>query len=186
MDSDDSQYDSDEIAEIRALAKKMLNKKKRLDIFYNSYNRYAFDDVDKAPEWFQEDEKKHNQKSKPITKEEILKEKEILKQVNDRMPKKVLEAINKKKMRAKRRMEKIKKQAQVISNQEEINEFSKIKQIERLYKKELSRNKEKKKYVVSRSFKVKGGKNSRNVKHVDKRLKKDKRAMKAADKRKRK
>ena len=46
--------------------------------------------------------------------------------------------------------------------------------------------KEKKKYVVNRSFKVKQGKNSRNVKFVDKRLKKDKRAMKAQERRKKK
>jgi AdoMet-dependent rRNA methyltransferase SPB1 len=164
----------------------MLSKKSRLDIFNKTYNRYAFQDLDQAPDWFQDDEKKHSQASKPVTKEEILKEKEILKQVNDRMPKKVVEAINKKKMRLKRRMEKVKKKAQVISNQDEINEFSKIKQIERLYKKELSKNKEKKKYVVSRSSRVKAGKNSRNIKHVDKRLKKDKRAVKASEKRKRK
>lgn len=178
----DSEYDSDEIAEIRALAKKMLRKKDRLKIFDSSYNRYAFSDLDNAPDWFREDEVKHNRPSKPITKEEIMAERELLKKINDRMPKKVLEAKNRKKKRLARQMEKVKKKAQVIANQEEIGEGSKMRQIEKLYKKELNKNKEEKKYVVVRS-KQKVGKNSRNVKYVDKRLKKDKRGQKRAERR---
>ena len=79
-------------------------------------------------------------------------------------------------------MDKIKKKAQVISNQDEINEVSKIKQIEKLYRKELRKGKEEKKYIVSRS-QSKLGKSGRNVKFVDKRLKKDKRALKRIEKR---
>jgi len=182
INSDDEEYDSDEIAEIRAIAKKMLRKKNRLDIIYNTYNRYAFSDLDQAPEWFSTEERQHNKPIKPVTKDEIMAEKEILKKFNDRIPKKILEAKARKKNKLAKRMEKVKKKAQVIVNQDEINEFSKIKQIEKLYKREMSNNKEKKKYVVSRSFKVNKGKNSRNIKHVDRRLKKDKRAQKARDK----
>jgi AdoMet-dependent rRNA methyltransferase SPB1 len=96
------------------------------------------------------------------------------------MPKKVLEAKNRKKKRLARQMEKIKKKAQVISNQEEIGEGSKIRQIDKLYKRELSKNKEEKKYIVIRG-KQKTGRNSRSVKYVDKRLKKDKRGVKRAE-----
>jgi AdoMet-dependent rRNA methyltransferase SPB1 len=176
--------DIDEVAEIRALAKKMLRKKDRADILFKTYNRYAFSDLDVAPEWFADDEKEHNRANKPISKEEVMKEKEILKQVNDRMPKKVLQAKQRKRNKISRRMEKVKKQAQTISNQEEINEVSKVRQIEKLYKKEMNKMKEKKRYIVSRSGRVKGGKSGRNIKHVDKRLKKDKRATKAGEKRK--
>jgi AdoMet-dependent rRNA methyltransferase SPB1 len=185
LDSDDEEYDSDEVAEIRAIAKKMLRKKDRLDILYKTYNRYAFSDLKQAPDWFASEEQQHNKPHKPVTKEEIMAEKEILKKFNDRMPKKILEAKARKKNKLAKRMEKVKKKAQVIVNQDEINEVSKIKQIEKLYKKELRNNKEKKKYMVSRSFKVNKGKNSRNIKHVDRRLKKDKRAQKARDKKKR-
>ena len=164
----------------------MLRKKDRLDILYKTYNRYAFTDLDLAPEWFADDEKQHNVPSKPVTKDEVNAEKEIMKQVNDRMPKKVLEAKARKKKKLNHKMDKVKKKAQVISNQEEINEFSKLKQIEKLYKRELSKKQEKKKYVVSRSNKVDNRRNTRTVKHVDKRLKKDKRAVKASDKRKNK
>jgi len=72
-------------------------------------------------------------------------------------------------------MEKVKKMAQNISNQEEINEKSKINQIEKLYKKELKQFKEKKKYVVARKkpdFTKSKNKGGRNVKFVDKRMKK--------------
>jgi len=186
IDSEDEDYDSDEVAEIRAIAKKMLRKKDRLDILYKTYNRYAFSDTDLAPEWFASEEQQHNRPSKPVTKEEIMSEKEILKKFNDRIPKKILEAKARKKNKLNKRMEKVKKKAQVIVNQDEINEFSKIKQIEKLYKKEMRNNKEKKKYVVSRSFKVNKGANTRDIKHVDRRLKKDKRAQKARDKRKKK
>jgi len=180
----DSEYDIDEIAEIRAIAKKMLRKKDRLDVLYKTYNRYAFSDLDLAPDWFASEEKLHNQPIKPVTKEEVQAEKEMLKQINDRMPKKILEAKGRKKKKLAKRLDKVKKKAQVISNQEEINEFSKLKQIQKLYKREMYRSKEKKKYVVARSFKVDNRKNTRNIKHVDKRMKKDKRAMKAAERRK--
>jgi len=52
-----SSMDSDEIAETRALAKKMLRKKFRTETIDKSYSRYAFDDnEDILPSWFMEDE----------------------------------------------------------------------------------------------------------------------------------
>ena len=181
-DDEDSEYDSDEKAEIRAIAKKMLRKKDCLDILYKTYNRYAFEDFDQAPDWFAEEELKHNKPSLPVTKEEILREKEVLREYNCRMPKKVLEAKARKKNKLTKRLDKVKKKAQTISNQDDINEFSKVKQIEKLYRKEISKSKEKKRYVVARSNRRNVGKNSRNVKFVDKRLKKDTRALKRTEK----
>ena len=91
-DEESDGYNSDEKAEIRAIAKKMLRKKERLKILNSSYNRYAFEDDGKVPKWFLEDESKHNKPQKPITKAEVLAEKEYLKKITVRMPKKVLEA----------------------------------------------------------------------------------------------
>jgi len=108
-DGRDSEFDDDEKAEIRAIAKKMLRKKDRLNILYKTYNRYAFNDLERAPEWFQTDEKEHNRANKPVTKDEITREKEIMKAINDRMPKKVLEAKSRKRNKLNRRMAKIKK-----------------------------------------------------------------------------
>jgi len=48
-----SSMDSDEMAEMRALAKKMLRKKFREETISGSYSRYAFEDAgDVLPEWF--------------------------------------------------------------------------------------------------------------------------------------
>ena len=179
-------YNSDEKAEIRAIAKKMLRKKERLKILNSSYNRYAFEDDGKVPKWFLEDESKHNKPQKPITKAEVLAEKEYLKKITVRMPKKVLEAKARKRNKLNKRLQKIRKQAEGIANQDEYTEISKVKQIEKLYKREINKSKEKKRYIISRSWSNNKGKDSRNVRHVDRRMKKDKRAAKAREKRNKK
>ena len=184
---DDDGYNTDEKAEIRAIAKKMLRKKDRLNILNSTYNRYAFNEEDRAPKWFIDDEKQHNVPNKPVTKAEILAERAYLKKITDRMPKKVLEAKARKRNKLNKRLEKVKKKAEAIANQEEINEFSKVKQIEKLYRKELSKGKEKKKYIISRAHTGNNrGKDGRNIKHVDRRLKKDKRAEKSRERRNKK
>ena len=185
-DEESDGYNSDDKAEIRAIAKKMLRKKERLKILNSSYNRYAFEDDGKVPKWFLEDESKHNKPQKPITKAEVLAEKEYLKKITVRMPKKVLEAKARKRNRLNKRLQKIKKQAEGIANQDEYTEISKVKQIEKLYKREINKSKEKKKYIISRSWNNNKGKDSRNVRHVDRRMKKDKRAVKAREKRNKK
>lgn len=185
-ENEDDGYNSDEKAEIRAIAKKMLRKKERLKILNSSYNRYAFEDDGKVPKWFLEDENKHNKPQKPVTKAEILAEKEYLRKITVRMPKKILEAKARKKNRLNKRLQKIKKQAEGIANQDEYTEISKVKQIEKLYKREINKSKEKKRYIISRSWGNNKGKDSRNVRHVDRRMKKDKRAIKAREKRNKK
>ena len=185
-DSENDGYNSDEKAEIRAIAKKMLRKKERLKILNSSYNRYAFEDEGNVPKWFLEDEEKHNKPQKPITKAEVLAEKEYLRKITVRMPKKILEAKARKKNRLNKRLQKIRKQAEGIANQDEYTEISKVKQIEKLYKREINKSKDKKRYIISRSWSNNKGKDNRNVRHVDRRMKKDKRAVKAREKRNKK
>ncbi len=184
--SSEDGYNTDEKAEIRAIATKMLRKKDRINILNSSYNRYAFEDNEKVPKWFKEDENLHNVPLKPVTKEEILREKEYLRKINARMPKKILEAKARKRNKLQKRLQKIKKKAENIANQDEYNEISKVKQIEKLYRKEISKTKEKKRYIISRSYRTDNRKNTRTIKHVDRRMKKDKRAIKARDKRNKK
>jgi len=176
----------DEKAEIMAIATKMLRKKDRLDILNGTYNRFAFDDSDMVPDWFMEEEKKHSRPNLPVTKVEIDRQKDKLRAYNSRAPRKILEAKARKRNKLSKRMEKVKKRAQAISNQDDINEFSKVKQIEKMYRRELGKKTEKKKYIVSRSNKKNVGKSGRDVKFVDKRLKKDTRSMKRAEKRNKK
>ncbi len=59
-----------------------------------------------------------------------------------------------------------------------MTEFNKLKQVSKLYDKSKRELKDKKQYVVSKKNKTGGGKDSRNMKHVDSRMKKDKRSMK--------
>ena len=184
--SSEDGYNTDEKAEIRAIATKMLRKKDRINILNSSYNRYAFEDNEKVPKWFKEDENLHNVPLKPVTKEEILREKEYLRKINARMPKKILEAKARKRNKLQKRLQKIKKKAENIANQDEYNEISKVKQIEKLYRKEISKTKEKKRYIISRSYRTDNRKNTRTIKHVDRRMKKDKRAIKAREKRNKK
>lgn len=50
----------------------MLRKKGRDEIIDSNYNRYTTDDHDDLPNWFVDDEKRHNVVHLPITKEEVL------------------------------------------------------------------------------------------------------------------
>jgi len=82
--------DSDEVAETRALAKRMLRKKDREGIIDSSYNRFSnMDPVDALPEWFLADESRHYRPNIPITKEEYMEEKKALDEWNARPIKKV-------------------------------------------------------------------------------------------------
>ena len=91
-----------------------------------------------------------------------------------------MEAKVRKKIRMQKKLKKVQKKAEFVMNQDGINEISKLRQVTKLYDKEKRDLKDTKKYVVSKRFKSSGGKDGRNVKHVDSRLKKDKRSMKAS------
>ena len=91
-----------------------------------------------------EEEKKYNRPNLPVTKEEINAQKDKLREFNCRMPKKILEAKARKRNKLTKRLEKVKQKAQAVSNQDDISEFSKVKQIEKMYRRELGKNKEKK------------------------------------------
>ena len=79
----------------------MLKKKESLKILNSSYSRHSFEDHGKVPKWFLENEFKHNKPQKPKAKAEVLaeKEKEYLKKITVRMPKKVLESKERKRNR---------------------------------------------------------------------------------------
>jgi AdoMet-dependent rRNA methyltransferase SPB1 len=185
-DDEDAGYssmDSEEMAETRALAKVMLRKKNRNEIIEGTYNRYAVhEDPSTLPDWFIEDEMRHFRANNVhlVTKDMVAEEKKLLKAYNERPSKKVQEAKARKKKRLAKAMNKIKTKATVIAEQQEISEGTKMRQIQKLYKKEKAKNKEEKNYVVSRNFSnIGGSKTPRNTKAVDKRMKKDRRALKA-------
>ena len=173
------------MAETRALAKKMLRKKFREETISASYSRYAFEDEgDLLPEWFIQDEARANIPNYNLTQEEVDEEKRLLREWNTRPSKKVTEAKNRKKMRLVKAMAKIKTKANLIANQDG-GEGSKMRAIQKLYKKEKAKHKEEKSYVVNRTFNSSMGKKAgRNVKMVDARLRADSRNAKIKSKKK--
>lgn len=181
-----SSMDSEDIAETRALAKKMLRKKFREETISSSYNRYTFDDDERAlPQWFVEDEAKNYVPNYNLSKEEVDEEKRALMEWNARPSKKVAEAKGRKKMRLVKAMSKIKNKAQVIANSQDISEGSKMRQIKKMYTKEKEKHKEEKTYVVNRTFNTsQGRKTARGVKMVDARLRADTRNAKLNRKKK--
>ncbi|KAL0738983.1 hypothetical protein Bca4012_015193 [Brassica carinata] len=174
-DSDsDSSSDDDDVhtkAEILACAKKMLRKKQREEMLDDAYNKYMFGDEGFLPKWFLDDEKQHRQPMKPVTKEEINAMKAQFKEINARPAKKVAEAKARKKRAAAKRLEKVRKKANVISDTTDISDRSKDKMIDKLYKKAAEPRKPKKELVVSK--KGVGVKVGKGQKRVDRRMKSD-------------
>ncbi|OEH76315.1 FTSJ-like methyltransferase domain-containing protein [Cyclospora cayetanensis] len=176
---------AEEAAEFEAMGAMLIRRSSRMDLIDGAYNRYAFND-DELPDWFVLDEEKHNKPELPVTKELMQEYKQKIKEINARPIRKVREAAARKKKRAQRILEKMKRQAQGIANSAELSEAGKAKAIARLSKKARQATARKEKaLVVSRRVgggkatqKAQGGKGgARAVKLVDRRLKKDKRAM---------
>ncbi|KAK9942515.1 hypothetical protein M0R45_008177 [Rubus argutus] len=168
--SDESEdMDIDRKAEILACAKKMLSKKQREQMLDDAYNKYMLDD-EGLPKWFLDEEKKHRRPIKPVTKEEINAMKAQFKEIDARPAKKVAEAKARKKRVAMRKLEKIRKKANTISDQADISDRSKSKQIDQLYKKALPKRPQKEYVVAKKGVQVKVGKGKVRV---DARMKKD-------------
>lgn len=168
-DDDSEDYDTDTKCETLAFAKKMLSKRKREEIIDDAYNKYMFDD-EGLPPWFVDDEKRHYQPIKPITKEEVVAIKAQFKEINARPAKKVAEAKARKKRAAMRKLEKIRKKANSIADQTEIPDRSKRRMIEQLYKKATPQKPKKEFVVAKKGVQVKAGKGKVLV---DRRMKKD-------------
>lgn len=172
-DSDSDSSSDDDIhtkAEILACGKKMLRKKQREEMLDDAYNKYMSQD-EGLPKWFVDDEKQHRKPMKPITKEEVNAMKAQFKGINARPAKKVAEAKARKKRAAQKRLEKVRKKANTISDTADIADRSKDKMIDKLYKKAAEPRKPRKELVVSK--KGVGVKVGKGQKRVDRRMKSD-------------
>ncbi|KAG6494039.1 hypothetical protein ZIOFF_049057 [Zingiber officinale] len=178
--SDDDSSSSDESddmddytkAEILAYAKKMLRKKQREQILDDAYNRYMFDDVG-LPKWFEDEEKRHCQPIKPITREEVAAMRAQFREIDARPAKKVAEAKARKKRAAMKKLEKARQKANSIVDQTDISERSKRKMIDQVYKKAEPKKPQKEYVVAKKGVRVKLGKGKVLV---DRRMKKDARS----------
>ena len=169
-ESDDEDIDTK--AEILACAKKMLRKKERERLLDDAYNKYMFHD-EGLPQWFADEEARHCQTIKPVTKEEIAAMKAQFKEIDARPAKKVAQAKARKKRAVMRKLEKVRKKANTISDQTDICDRSKSKMIEQLYKKAAPKKPQKEYVVAKKGVQVRAGKGKVLV---DRRMKKDARS----------
>uniref|UniRef100_M1D491 Ribosomal RNA methyltransferase n=3 Tax=Solanum tuberosum TaxID=4113 RepID=M1D491_SOLTU len=167
--SDESGDDIDRKAEILSVAKKLILKKQREAMMDDGYNKYMFDD-EGLPKWFVDEEKRHRQLIMPVTKEEIAAMRAQFKEINARPAKKVAEAKARKKRAAQRKLEKIRKKANSISDQADVSDRSKSRMIEQLYRKATPKRAEREYVVAKKGVQVKVG---RGKVLVDRRMKKD-------------
>jgi len=173
--------DTDEVAEILAIGKKMATKKGRLKIINGSYGgKFRFNDQKGLPRWFLDDEEMHTRPTVPITKEERDFFKEQMKAVNARPIKKVSEAKARKKLRAMRRWNKLRKSANIIAESHIMSEQEKVRAIERIYAKGRKGKERRKVCLVNTNHKRTRYTRKKGYKTVlvDRRMKVDKRKVK--------
>ncbi|XP_045595148.1 pre-rRNA 2'-O-ribose RNA methyltransferase FTSJ3 [Procambarus clarkii] len=165
-----------------ALATQMIySKKAKRDITDAGWNRYMFGDGDDLPNWFVNDEKKYNTLRIEVNPEDLNMYRDRSKDVNAQTIKKVVEAKARKQRRVKKRMERARKKAENVTNNADMSEREKAQEVKKLYNKALTPLKKKDTtYVVMK--KRHGGQKPKGTKGpyklVDKRMKKDARAMK--------
>ena len=166
------------------------SRKRRREIIESGYHRYMFNDTN-LPDWFEKDERKHHRVPLPVTKGEVQEYKMKMKAVDANPIKKIAEAKARKKKKQMKRLEKARKKADAINDTEEVTDREKWQQIKQVYKKAGLLNAKKKEitYVVAKKG-LAGKKVSRPngvkgpFKVVDGRLKKDNRAQRRAEQRK--
>ncbi|OBA22209.1 AdoMet-dependent rRNA methyltransferase [Metschnikowia bicuspidata var. bicuspidata NRRL YB-4993] len=125
-----------------------LGKMNKHDLINEGINKYAFRDQENVPDWFLDDEKMHSKVAKPITKEAAAAIREKMKEMNSRPIKKVLEAQGRKKMRALRRLEKLKKKSDLINEDGAKSEKDKAEEILSLMRKLTKKQKVKPKTTL--------------------------------------
>ncbi|KAK7954980.1 hypothetical protein PG988_015674 [Apiospora saccharicola] len=120
-------------AEAMTLAHQLATgQKTSYDVVDDGFNKHAFRDKDGLPDWFMDDEHKHDKPHKPITKAAANALKEKLRAYNARPIKKVREAQARKKFKTAQRLEKLKKKSDMLANDENMTEKEKSESIGKL------------------------------------------------------
>merc|ERR1719387_290715 len=142
----------DELAETLAIGSLLTKKKSRMELLDSAFHRYAFDDPEDLPDWFVEEERPNLQRELPVSKELAQEFRSKLKEINQRPIRKVAEAQGRKRKRAVQRLEKLRKAANTLANNEELTAKSKVRQLKGMMRK--AKEAEKKKVVVVASKKT--------------------------------
>ncbi|ROV92886.1 hypothetical protein VSDG_06354 [Cytospora chrysosperma] len=171
-------------AEAMTLAHELATGKKSThDLIDDSFSKHAFRaDRDHLPEWFVEDEGRHDKPHKPITKAAAQAIKEKARAYNARPIKKVREAKARKKLRAADRLEKLKKKSDILAASEGMTEKEKADSIQKMIARAGKKTRRPPIKVVVARGANKGKGRPKGVKGrykmVDSRMKKEIRAMK--------
>ncbi|KAF9881271.1 Spb1 domain-containing protein [Colletotrichum karsti] len=187
----DGRLDIDIItAEAMTLAHQLATgEKTKHDLIDDGFNKWALKDRDGLPDWFVDDEGKHDRPQKPITKAAAAAIREKLRAYNARPIKKVREAKARKKFKAAQRLEKLKKKSDLLNNEEGMTEKEKADSIAKMMAKAgRVQRRPKPTLVIARGLnrgvkgRPKGVKGRYTI--VDSRMKKDLRAQKRLAKKK--
>lgn len=159
------------------------------DVIDEGFNKHTFRDRNGLPEWFLDDESKHDKPQKPISKAAAQAIKEKMRAFNARPIKKVREAKARKKFKAAQKLEKLKKKSDMLANDEGMTEKEKAESIAKLLSKATRKKpSQPAKLVVARGAnrgirgRPKGVKGRYRM--VDPRMKKELRAQKRVAQRK--
>jgi AdoMet-dependent rRNA methyltransferase SPB1 len=175
-------------AEAMTLAQQIASGERTTrDLIDDGFNKYAFKDRDGLPEWFLDDEGRHDKPHRPISAAGAAAIKEKLRALNARPIKKVREAKDRKKFKAAQRLEKLRKKSALLQDEEGMTEKEKAQSIMKLMSKAAKKKpKQQVKVVVARGGNKGIAGRPRGVKGkykiVDARLKKDVRGEKRAAK----
>jgi AdoMet-dependent rRNA methyltransferase SPB1 len=138
---------------------------------------------------FVENEKRHIYKAIPVTKDEIKAEKERLREFKDRPSKKVMEAQFRKKKKRMAELKRFKNKADEIFEQTGLDEKSKVREVGKAFahaQRKIKKTKEKQIITGKKHMSGCGGSTTgRKFRMVDARGKKDLRAEKRAERKKR-
>ena len=166
-------------------------KRSTYDLIDDGFNKYTFRDKDGLPEWFLDDENKHSKPHRPITAAGAAAIKEKLRALNARPIKKVREAKDRKKFKAAQKLEKLRKKAALVAEDDAISEKDKAQSIAKLMSKAVKKKpRQEVKLIVAKggnrgiSGRPRGVKGKYKI--VDARLKKDVRAEKRLAKKRKK
>ncbi|KAH7318768.1 Spb1 C-terminal domain-containing protein [Stachybotrys elegans] len=177
-------------AEAMTLAHQLATgQKTSQDFIDDGFNKRAFRDRDGLPDWFLDDESKHDKPQKPITKAAANAIREKLRAFNARPIKKVREAKARKKFKAAQKLEKLKKKSEMLANDEGMTEKEKADSIHKLLSKAARKpTKQPAKLVVAKGVNkgIKGRPSGVKGRYriVDPRMKKELRAQKRASQKK--
>lgn len=169
-----------------SIAKRVLtgNAHTGREIIDDSFNRYLHDDGE-LPQWFVEDEKYHNRPMTPVSKDDVAEWRQRMRDINEVSTKRVVEARARKKQKALLKMKSLQEKASEIADKEGLNERSKLRIMERIYNRGMSKLDSEPKIVVAQKrdggkVKIPNSAKGKKVRVVDPRFKKDLRGQKNA------